>query len=46
MFTIHNAVFCCPDFRDKLLSGKDIQHECTKTPAYVVDAPKEVKKDD
>jgi hypothetical protein len=37
MFTIHNATFCCAEFRDKLLAGKDIEHSCTKDPVYVVE---------
>lgn len=38
MFTIHNAQFCCAAFRDKLLQGVDIAHECSKTPVYVVES--------
>lgn len=44
MFTIHNATFCCAEFRDKIIKGKDISHVCTKTPVYVVETEIEENK--
>lgn len=41
MFTIHNAIFCCEPYKNKILHGTDIEHECTKTPVYIVDSMKE-----
>lgn len=37
MFTIHNAQFCCAQFRDRLLKGEPVEHDCTKDPVYVVE---------
>ena len=37
MFSIHNAQFCCPKFRDMLLDGEDAD-ECTNEPVYVVES--------